>query len=156
MTVDAPADAAKAAKILLIDDNALTRSVLRTILRQGGFQAIREAADAKAGLAVAQRFTPDLICLDIQMPGKTGLELLSELKACVPRAAVLMITASGDASTVKACVASHADGFIVKPFSADTLLKAVEGALNKAGQVRSAAPESRRCDRPKAAGGLTA
>jgi len=100
--------------------------------------AIREASEAKSGLMLARHFAPDLICLDIQMPGKSGLELLAELKACAPRTPVLMITANSDAETVQACLVGHADGYIIKPFSAETLLKTVDGALTKAGRVPTA------------------
>jgi two-component system chemotaxis response regulator CheY len=132
MNFDPQAPEGKETRILLIDDNALTRSVLRTILRQDGFQAIREASDAKSGLALARHFAPNLICLDIQMPGKSGLELLAELKSLAPKTPVLMITASNDVKTVKACMAERADGYIIKPFSAETLLKTVAGAITPA------------------------
>lgn len=140
MTPDPQAAEGKETRVLLVDDNALTRSVLRTLLRQDGYCTIREASDAKSGLKMAQHFAPNLICLDIQMPGQSGLELLADLKALAPRTPVLMITASNDAQTVKACMAGRADGYIIKPFSAETLLKTVDAALAKAAAPGLAKP----------------
>jgi two-component system chemotaxis response regulator CheY len=137
MTLNTPAVQSKDTTILLVDDNALTRSVLRTILRQDGYHAIREASEAKSGLQLAQHFRPDVICLDVHMPVKSGLELLAELKASVPTTPVLMITASNDAETVRACVEGHAAGYILKPFSAETLLKTIEGVITKARRARA-------------------
>lgn len=122
----------RSARILLIDDNALTRSVLRNILREGGFQSVREASEAEAGMALARHFSPDLICLDVNMPGKNGIELLRELKAEWPKTPVLMITASSQPPVVEACAWAGADGYLIKPFSTETLVKTIEAALARA------------------------
>lgn len=122
----------KLTKILLIDDNSLTRTVLRTMLRDEGYHDIREAKDADVGFKLLQHFQPDLICLDIQMPGKSGLELLAELKVFTPQTPVLMITASNDRDTIEASVKGRADGYIIKPFTAATVLKTVESVMAKA------------------------
>jgi two-component system chemotaxis response regulator CheY len=118
-------------KVLLIDDHDLSRSLLRQILKDAGFAKVREAADGAAGLAIARHFLPEIICLDNQMPGKSGLEMLAEFKVAVPLSAVLMITASNDKDTVLACIKAGARGYILKPFSADTLVKLIEGTLAK-------------------------
>jgi CheY-like chemotaxis protein len=138
MTIIMPIVQRKDTSILVVDDNALTRSVLRTILRQDGYHAIREASEAKAGLQLAQHFRPDVICLDIQMPGMTGLELLAHLKASAPTTPVLMITANNDSATVRACVEGHADGYLLKPFSAETLLKTIDGVVARARRTTAA------------------
>ena len=122
----------RSARILLIDDNALTRSVLRNILREGGYQMVREASEAEAGLALMRHFLPDVICLDVNMPGKSGIELLRELKTEKPQTPVLMITASSQPETVEACARAGADGYLIKPFSTETLVKTIEAALAKA------------------------
>ena len=67
-------------KILLIDDDELTRTTLRGILKSDGYTAIREATEADAGMKMALHFLPDVICLDVHMPGRSGLELLGDLK----------------------------------------------------------------------------
>ena len=130
-------DKPRTPKVLLINDDAVARSLLRNMLRMAGYQHIRDAAEAKAGILLAKHFAPDVICLDIQMPGKSGLEVLDELKACVPTTPVLMVTASNDADTVEACLKGRADGYVIKPFSAGTLLKTIERALAKSARSQA-------------------
>ena len=103
------------------------------MLREAGYTTQREAGDALAGIKLAEHFSPHLICLDMLMPKMTGLEALARLKAVAPDAAVLMVTGSSDRETVLACIAAGAHGYIIKPFNADTVLRAVESALAKAG-----------------------
>lgn len=126
-----PGSGPKKTKVLLIDDNTLTRSVLRAILRDEGYADIREAKDAEVGFKLAQHFAPDLICLDIQMPGKSGLVLLNELQIYLPESRVLMITGSDDRATIDASLQGGADGYIIKPFNAATVLKTVAEVLAK-------------------------
>ena len=116
-------------KILLIDDDELTRTTLREILRGDGYTVIREAAEAVAGMKMALHLRPEVICLDVHMPGKSGLELLADLKAQLPTARVLMVTSSNDRATVDACIAGGVNGFIIKPFSAKKLLKTVRACV---------------------------
>ncbi len=120
-------------RVLVIDDHQLTRSLLRAVLREAGYTTQREAGDAMAGIKLAEHFAPHLICLDVLMPKMTGLEALARLKEAAPRAAVLMVTGSSDRETVLACIGAGAHGYIIKPFNADTVLRAVESALVKAG-----------------------
>ena len=65
------------------------------------------------------------------MPGKSGLELLLELKAQMPRIAVLMITANLDQTSIEACIKGGADGYICKPFSAAKVIDVIDGVLAK-------------------------
>lgn len=118
-------------KVLLIEDDDLSRKLLRQILKDAGFKNMREASDGAAGLTIAEHFQPDLICLDNQMPGKSGLEMLGEFKAAAPMSSVLMVTSSNDKETVLACVKAGARGYILKPFSAHNLIRLVEGVLAK-------------------------
>jgi two-component system chemotaxis response regulator CheY len=124
----------KLTKVLLVDDHQLTRSLLRNLLKDAGFVQFREATDADTGIKLAQYFLPDLICLDVQMPGMSGLDAIQALKETVPRAAVLMVSASNDRDTVVSCIRAGAHGFIVKPFNAITVLRAMEAAFSKAGR----------------------
>ncbi|WP_395703912.1 response regulator [Aquabacterium sp.] len=126
-------------KVLLIDDHQLTRSLLRGLLKNEGYHQFREAADAPSGLKIATHFSPDLVCLDVQMPGKTGLDMLAELREAVPHAVILMVTAQNDRDTVVACINAGAHGYIVKPFNALTIIKVIEGALAKRGLLAAPA-----------------
>lgn len=118
-------------RVLLIDDHQLTRSLLRGLLREADYVNIRDAVDAASGLKLAEHFSPDLICLDMNMPNRTGLDVLADLKAVAPNAAVLMVTATSDRDTVVACMNAGASGYIVKPFNALTVLKVIDAAMAK-------------------------
>lgn len=120
-------------KILVIDDHALTRSLLKGLLKDAGYHAIREAMDGDAGVKLAQYFGPDLICLDMAMPGRSGLEMLGPLKEVAPRASILMVTANSERDTVVNCLNAGASGYIIKPFNAATVLRVIESALRKRG-----------------------
>jgi len=111
--------------IVLIDDDELTRTALRLLAREAGFSVVGEAHDGVAGLAVVERLQPDLVCLDVLMPGIDGLSVLEKIKAAQPGLAVLMITASADPATVKRALALGADGFVVKPFNADRVVRSL-------------------------------
>jgi two-component system, chemotaxis family, chemotaxis protein CheY len=127
---DTPQEPApKTTKVLLIDDDQLTRTTLRAILKDDGYSAVREATEAVAGLRMAVHFRPDVICLDVQMPGKNGMDLLIDLKARLPDTPVLMVTSSNDRTTVEACLVRGANGFIIKPFSAEKLLQTIEACV---------------------------
>lgn len=116
-------------RVLLIDDHQITRSLLRALLREAGYQQFREAIDGESGVKMAQHFGPDLICLDVNMPGRGGLAMLSELKEAAPTAKVVMVSASSDRDTVVTAMQSGAAGYVVKPFNAATVLKVIERAL---------------------------
>lgn len=116
-------------KVLLIEDDDHSRKLLRQILKDAGVTNMREASSGEAGLAIAVHFEPDVICLDNQMPGKTGLEMLSEFKTVAPMSSVLMVTSSNDKETVLACLKAGARGYILKPFSALKLITLIEGVL---------------------------
>ena len=122
-------------KILLIDDDELTRTTLRSILKSDGYTAVREAVEADAGMKMALHFLPDVICLDVHMPGRSGLELLGDLKAHLPAVQVLMVTSSNDKATVTSCIAAGANGFIIKPFSAGKLLTTLRACTTASGRL---------------------
>jgi len=115
-------------KVFIIDDNEMTRAVLRMIIQGVRFDVVGDAAGASAGLERALRLRPDIICLDVQMPERDGLEILETLVAQLPDAVVLMVTARNDAPTVKMALERGARGFIVKPFNSGTVLDTMDAA----------------------------
>ena len=118
--------------ILIIDDNEMTRAILRTILVNAQHKVVGEASNGKAGIEAARKLMPQVIFLDIVMPDSNGLDILKEILAIVPKAIVLMVTGKNDADTVKTALQGGAKGFIVKPFNASTVLDALKGAVLRA------------------------
>jgi two-component system phosphate regulon response regulator PhoB len=122
------------ARILLVEDHATMREAMRMVLEGEGF-SIDEAADASAALDAVRRAPPDLLFLDLNIPGGPGLEVLSSLKADPATAGipVIVITAEGEEGRASAMGRGALD-YLTKPFSPRVLLQAVEQALRGSGK----------------------
>ena len=81
--------------ILIVDDHPLTRSALSALLGQNGFSVVGEVADGEAAIEQARSLNPDLVLLDLSMPGMNGLEALPRLREAAPNTEVVVLTASG-------------------------------------------------------------
>ncbi|MFZ6756866.1 response regulator [Undibacterium sp. Ji50W] len=117
--------------ILLVDDNDVTREVLRVILRSEGYDVVGEAADGSTGLEMAVKLKPQLIMLDVVMPKISGIEILPRLKELVPNARVLMVTANKDQATIAEAVKTGIHGYILKPFNAQKVIDTVAAVVAK-------------------------
>ncbi|MBK6357836.1 MAG: response regulator [Betaproteobacteria bacterium] len=113
--------------IVIADDNDMMRSILRAMLRGEEYDVIGEARNGQAAIDVVDRMKPDIVCMDVMMPEKTGIEALCEIKAAHPATEVVMVTSNSDPETVQESIMNGASGFIIKPFNAarvlDTLAK---------------------------------
>lgn len=119
----------KRAKVLIVDDNDLMRTLLRGILRNEEYDILGEARNGALALEFIRRDKPDLICMDVLMPEMDGLEALQKIKADYPEIRVVMITGNPSMENVQASIKSGASGFIVKPFNAGTVLDTLKKAL---------------------------
>lgn len=119
------------AKILIIDDSALSRRLLRRIVESAGHQAI-EAIDGVSGLEAYFLERPDLVLLDLTMPGMYGLDVLKKLRELDPAARVLVASADIQSFTQELALQAGAAGFITKPFVAGPVLAAITSALTSA------------------------
>ncbi len=113
------------AKILIVDDAAFMRKVIRDALSKSGYTEIFEAVDGADAVEKFDEIHPDLILMDITMPNMDGLEALKAIRGKDPSASVVMCSAMGQESMVIDAVRSGAKDFIVKPFKADRVLKTV-------------------------------
>ncbi|WP_326910433.1 response regulator [Sedimentibacter sp. MB31-C6] len=118
-------------KILIVDDAAFMRMMLRDTLKKNGYENILEAADGEIAVQTYKQEKPVLVILDITMPNKNGLEALKEIKEFDPNARVVMCSAMGQESMVVDAIKSGAKDFIVKPFKSDRVLKTVESIINQ-------------------------
>lgn len=116
----------KHATVLIVDDNDIMRSILRGILRSHEYNVVGEARNGVAAVEMADRLKPDIICLDVLMPEKNGLEALLEIKAARPEVHVVMVTGNADPDTVQESIMNGAAGFIVKPFNAARVLDTLD------------------------------
>jgi two-component system chemotaxis response regulator CheY len=115
-------------RILIIDDNSVSRSILRMLLQEEGYSAIEEAGGGEQGLSFASRMKPDIIFLDVEMPRMGGLDVLVSLRELLPSAHVIMVTSNSQRATVQAAAERGANGYILKPFTQNTVMQAISYA----------------------------
>jgi two-component system response regulator (stage 0 sporulation protein F) len=117
-----------ASRVLVVDDDAEMRALLLDVLRQEGYE-VAEAEDG-AGAVLALRDRPyDVILIDKNMPGPSGLDLLSGLRSVAPRSRTIMMTAFGDLASYVEAIEKGALEFLFKPFRMDEMRAAVAKAL---------------------------
>lgn len=121
-----------AIRILLIDDHSLFRSGVKFLLqRQPDFDVVAEASDGVEGVKRAQACQPDVILLDLNMPGLSGLETLKLLVQDVPDAAVLILTVSEEEDELAQALRDGARGFLSKNIDAVALTSLVRRAAQE-------------------------
>ncbi|MEX3916707.1 response regulator [Paraburkholderia sp. BR10872] len=118
-------------RILLIDDHTLFRSGVSALLqRQPDLEVVGEASDGVEGVKRAKQHLPDVILLDLNMPGLSGLETLQLLVEDLPDTAVVMLTVSEEADELTAAMREGARGFLLKSIDADALVAAIRKAAS--------------------------
>jgi putative nucleotidyltransferase with HDIG domain len=117
-------------KILIVDDEAAIRRLLHQKLSKEGYFC-GEADSSDEALEKMKTFPADLIMLDMKMPGKSGMDLLPELKIKYPNTAVIMATAVAEADLAIQCIRLGADDYITKPFNLDDVITNVDRTLDK-------------------------
>jgi DNA-binding response OmpR family regulator len=127
------------ADILIVEDHPTMREAMRLILEHEGFE-IREASDGATALAMARERAPDLMFLDLNIPGASGADVLSELKSgeATRDIRVIIVTATGEEGR-EFVLSLGADEYFTKPFSPTALLRTAERVLE--GPPEGAPPE---------------
>ncbi len=117
-------------RVLVVDDDAVVRTVVAHSL--AGYE-VRMASSGEEGLREAAEFQPDLVLLDVVMPGLSGLEVLERLRADpgTARLPVIMLTAEAQESDVERGFELGADDYVVKPFSRRVLARRVDAVLSR-------------------------
>ena len=112
-------------RLLLVDDHALFRQSLQVLLATSGFEVVGMAADGLEALRQARALRPDLILMDIQMPGCDGLAATRLIKAELPEVKIIMLTVSSSDENLFEAIKSGASGYVLKSQSADNLLDSI-------------------------------
>ena len=115
-----------AKNILICDDAAFMRMMIKDILTKNGYNVVGEAENGAKGVEKYNELKPDLVLMDITMPEMDGIAALKAIKANDPAASVIMCSAMGQQAMVIESIQSGAKDFIVKPFQADRVLEAVK------------------------------
>jgi two-component system, chemotaxis family, chemotaxis protein CheY len=117
------------ARILIADDAAFMRMMIKNILTQNGHEVVGEAENGAEAVERYAELKPDVTTMDITMPEKDGIAALKEILAADPSAKVVMCSALGQEAKVIESIRSGAKDFVVKPFQQDRVLSAVTKAL---------------------------
>ncbi len=113
--------------VLLADDHEVVREGLRlALLRSSHIRVVGEAADGETAVALAERRRPDVIVMDLRMPGMDGIEATEEIMRGIPDAKVLIFTAYSERALLQRGLESGARGYILKEAPHETLLRAIE------------------------------
>ena len=116
-------------RILIVDDAAFMRMMIKDILSKNGFEVVGEAGDGVQAIEKNNELKPDLVTMDITMPEMDGIAALKEIKSKNPNAIIIMCSAMGQQAMVIDAIQAGAKDFIVKPFQADRVIEAISKAL---------------------------
>src|SRR5438128_3681303 len=115
-------------RILLVDDHPLTRSALAGLLQQQGFEIAGEAADGEEAIARAREIQPDLVLLDLSMPGLEVRSALPRLREAAPSCEVVVLTASGEEENLLGAIRAGAAGYLLKSEPPARIVEFLRGA----------------------------
>ena len=116
-------------KVLIVDDAAFMRMMVKDILVKNGFQVLGEAENGAKAIEKYKELSPDLVIMDITMPEMDGVSALKEIKKVNEGAKVVMCSAMGQQAMVMEAIQSGAKDFIVKPFQPDRVIEALKKVL---------------------------
>jgi two-component system, response regulator PdtaR len=128
-------------RLLIAEDEAIIRLDLKEMLEEEGFRVVGEAADGEAALRMAREHTPDLVIMDVKMPGMDGLTAAGKI-VDEELGAVLILTAFSQRDLVQRAAEAGAMGYLVKPFQKTDLMPAIDIALARHAQLSAVRKES--------------
>lgn len=117
------------AKVMIVDDAAFMRMMLKDILGKNGYTVVGEAENGAVAVEKYMELQPDITIMDITMPEMDGLQAVKEIRKRDSQARVIMCSAMGQQAMVIEAIQSGAKDFVVKPFQADRVLEAIAKAL---------------------------
>ena len=118
-----------AKNILVVDEAAFMRMMIKDILTKNGYNVVGEAENGAKAMEKYNELKPDLVLMDITMPEVDGIQALKNIKAADANAKIIMCSAMGQQAMVIEAIQSGAKDFIVKPFQADRVLEAVKKVI---------------------------
>ena len=119
-------------RILVVDDAAFMRMMIKNILSKNGYEIVGEAENGQVAIDLYKKLKPDLVTMDITMPEMNGIEGVKAIRAFAPEANIIMCSAMGQQAMVMEAIQAGAKDFIVKPFQQDRILQAIGRVLARA------------------------
>jgi len=128
--------------VIIADDDQIIRDLLRAILRKAGLQVVAEISTGNRAIAAYKTHRPEIVCLDINMPGMSGLEVLHAIREMSADAIVILISGQTTQDNITQAIEGKADGVIVKPFNSARVTEEIGRALRRrqSGRQSQAAP----------------
>ena len=117
-------------KILIVDDAAFMRMMIKDILEKNGFEVVGEANNGIKAVELYKKETPDVVTMDITMPDMDGIEAVKQIRAIDANAKIIMCSAMGQQTMVMDAIKAGARDFIVKPFQPDRVLEAINKVVS--------------------------
>jgi len=117
-------------KVMLVEDHPLVRAAIRQALTVPGIEIVGEAWSAESALDLIPGIRPDVMLIDIDLPGMNGVQLVREVAPRLPDTKMVMLTASGKTDDVVAAIRSGASGYLTKDLAGDALVRSVMGIRN--------------------------
>jgi len=115
-------------KAVIVDSNAISRGLLNTVLTDGGYEVVGQAHTGHTALVQAAKFRPQLMCIAREQV-EDGSQVVEQLRANLPKTLVFMVSGTLDAPAIQSALARGVNGFIVKPFRADAVLKTIRNTV---------------------------
>jgi two-component system chemotaxis response regulator CheY len=119
-------------KVMIVDDAAFMRNMLKNIINEGGFEVVCEATNGLEAIHLFAQYHPDIITMDITMPDMDGVAAVTEIIRLHPLAKIIMCSAMGQQKMVLDAIRAGAKDFIVKPVQKDRVLQSIINVLNQA------------------------
>ncbi len=119
-------------RVLIVDDAAFMRMLLKDIITKAGFEVVGEASNGKEAVEKYKELKPDIVTMDITMPEMNGIEAVKEIKKIDPNANIIMVSAMGQQAMVIEAIQAGAKDFIVKPFQPARVIEALKKVAGEA------------------------
>ena len=119
------------ARVLVVDDAAFMRMMIKDILQKNGYEIAGEAANGAEATSLYQELKPDVVTMDITMPEMDGITAVKEIRKVDPRARIIMCSAMGQQAMVLDAIQAGATDFVVKPFQEERVLDAIKKVLSR-------------------------
>ncbi|MQA22937.1 response regulator [Rugamonas rivuli] len=140
-------------KAVIIDGSAIARGLLNTVLLDGGYDVVGQTHTCASGLALLLKHNPHIVCIAREQI-ENGEDVVREIKTNWPKALIFMVSSEFDAATIQAAHAMGVNGFIVKPFKADTVLNTIRNTvIAMVKRQRAALAKDAGADAPEGDGG---
>jgi two-component system chemotaxis response regulator CheY len=118
-------------KVMIVDDAAFMRNMLKNFINEGGFEVVCEATNGLEAIRLFAQHQPDIVTMDITMPDMDGVAAVTEIIRLHPTAKIIMCSAMGQQKMVLDAIVAGAKDFIVKPLLKERVLQSLHNVLDK-------------------------